>query len=321
MSSKIIGITTTLNEADHFQRVNVEYISRVAETGATPILITPVPGDTAANIALANEVFSLLDGILFTGGGDVHPRHYMDATADHVREMLHPELDDEEIQPRTPYGRPTRAAGAGSDCVHCPVDDALRRAVDNVPSADRTAVLDGRDITAPASAANIPCLDGLLAVSDERDALELTLARRAFDEGVPALGICRGMQVMNVALGGTLYRDLQVCGITDEQHMQEKPYTDAFERAQVVPDSRLADILAGHTQGRVNTIHHQGVNLVAAPLAVNAWSQDGVVEGIEAKGHPFFVGVQWHPEYLSQHAPLFQALADAVAHISRSQQA
>ncbi len=309
----IIGITTTLNEADHFQRVNVEYISRIAETGAVPILITPIPGDPAANEQLADSVFPLLDGILFTGGGDVHPRHYMDATADHVREMLHPELCSENDPPRSPYGKPSRAAGAGSDCVHCPVDDALRRAVDNVPGQNGTAVLDGRDITTPASTANIPCLDGLLAVSDERDALELGLARRAFDEGMPTLGVCRGMQVMNVALGGTLYRDLRVCGITDVQHMQEKPYSDALEHAEVVPGTRLAAILEGHTQGRVNSIHHQGVNLVAAPLTVNAWSEDGIVEGVEAADHPFFLGVQWHPEYLAQHAFLFQALADACA--------
>lgn len=308
----IIGITTTLNEADNFQRVNVEYIHRIAETGATPLLFTPVPGGAEANRALAHELIELVDGLLLTGGGDIHPKSYMSATMDHVREMLHPEAP---VQPVTegPYGRPRRAANYESDCVHCPVDDALRNAVDQVEAVDETVILDGREVTARGGANAIPCLDGLLAVSDERDGLELELARLAYERQIPTLGICRGMQVMNVALGGTLYRDLRVCGITEMDHMQEKPYTNPIERASVVPGSKLAGILEGHQQGRINSIHHQGVNLLAAPLQVSAWGADGIVEGVEAPGRPFFMGVQWHPEYLENHAPLFQALADACA--------
>lgn len=310
----IIGITTTLNEADNFQRVNVEYINRIAETGATPILITPVPGGVDANRALAHEVVRLVDGLLLTGGGDIHPRFYMDVTMDHVRESLHPE----EAAPSAsgeegPYGKPRRAADYSSDCVHCPVDDALRNAVDNVEAAEERVVLDGREVTSPSGAASIPCLDGLLAVSESRDGLELELARLAYEHQVPTLGVCRGMQVLNVALGGTLYRDLRVCGITEAQHMQEKPYTDTVEKAAVVKGSQLDGILRGHQKGAINSIHHQGVNLLAAPLEVNAWGEDGIVEGVEAPGRPFFLGVQWHPEYLENHKALFQALADAAA--------
>lgn len=308
----IIGITTTLNEADNFQRVNVEYINRVAETGATPILITPIPGGAEANRELAHEVARLVDGILFTGGGDIHPKHYMDVTMDHVRESLHPE-DASRIAPAAAgaYGKPRRAADYESDCVHCPVDDALRNAVDNIESADERIVLDGREVTSRGGAHSIPCLDGLLAVSESRDGLELELARIAYEQDIPSLGVCRGMQVLNVALGGTLYRDLRICGITDMEHMQEKPYANACERASVVPGTQLAHILEGHQRGCINSIHHQGVNLLAAPLEVNAWGEDGIVEGIEAPGKGFFLGVQWHPEYLENHAPLFQALADA----------
>lgn len=307
----IIGITTTLNEADNFQRVNVEYINRIAETGAVPILITPVPGGAEANRALAHEVIGLVDGLLFTGGGDIHPKFYMDVTMDHVRETLHPEEMAEATTAPGPYGKPRRAADYSSDCVHCPVDDALRNAVDNVDASEERVILDGREVISRAGAANIPCLDGLLAVSEDRDGLELELARLAYDRGIPALGICRGMQVLNVALGGTLYRDLRVCGITEAQHMQEKPYTDTVEKASVVEGSQLDAILAGHQRGLINSIHHQGVNLLAAPLEVNAWGEDGIVEGVEAPGRAFFMGVQWHPEYLENHAPLFQALADA----------
>ncbi len=308
----IIGITTTLNEADNFQRVNIEYINRVAETGATPVLITPIPGGVEENRALAHEVVKLVDGLLFTGGGDIHPRFYMDVTMSHVRASLHPEeaARIQEVEAGA-YGAPRRAASYASDCVHCPVDDALRNAVDNIRSMDERVVLDGREVTALGAANSIPCLDGLLAVSENRDGLELELARLAFDCGIPTLGICRGMQVLNVALGGTLYRDLRVCGITEVQHMQEKPYVNALEEASVVPGTQLARILAEHQQGKINSIHHQGVNLLAAPLAVNAWGEDGIVEGVEAPEKDFFLGVQWHPEYLENHAPLFQALADA----------
>lgn len=310
----IIGITTTLNESDNFQRVNVEYIKRIAETGAIPILITPVPGGAKVNRELAHEVIQLVDGLLFTGGGDIHPKQYMDVTMDHVRESLHPdEAGRIGAGSESSYGKPRRAADYESDCVHCPVDDALRNAVDNVATVDEKVVLDGREVTARGGANSIPCLDGLLAVSDERDALELELARLAFDRNVPTLGVCRGMQVLNVALGGTLYRDLCICGITEMQHMQGKPYTNALEEAAVVPDTQLARVLDGHQQGHINSIHHQGVNLLAAPLEVNAWGEDGIVEGVEAPGKPFFMGVQWHPEYLENHAPLFQALADACA--------
>ena len=307
----IIGITTTLNEADNFQRVNVEYINRVAETGAVPILITPVPGGAEANRALAHEVIGLVDGLLFTGGGDIHPKFYMDVTMDHVRVTLHPEKAAATPNAPGPYGKPRRAADYSSGCVHCPVDDALRNAVDNVEAAEERVILDGREVVSRTGAASIPCLDGLLAVSEDRDGLELELARLAYDRGIPALGICRGMQVLNVALGGTLYRDLRVCGITEMQHMQEKPYANTSERASVVEGSQLDAILAEHQQGRINSIHHQGVNLLAAPLRVNAWGEDGIVEGVEAPGGAFYLGVQWHPEYLENHAPLFQALADA----------
>lgn len=309
----IIGITTTLNESDNFQRVNIEYINRVAETGATPILLTPIHGDAEANRQLAHEVIELVDGLLLTGGGDIHPKCYMDITMDHVREALHPDDAPADEAEAGPYGKPRRAADYESDCVHCPVDDALRNAVDNVITQDERVILDGREVTARGGANGIPCLDGLLAVSDARDGLELELARLAFDRNIPTLGICRGMQVLNVALGGTLYRDLQVCGITEMQHMQEKPYANAFEGATVVPGTQLARILEGRQQGRINSIHHQGVNLLAAPLEVNAWGEDGIVEGVEAPDKPFFMGVQWHPEYLENHAPLFQALSDACA--------
>lgn len=318
----VIGITTTLNESDGFQRVNIEYIKRIASFGAIPILITPVPGGAQRNRELAHEVIGMVDGLLFTGGGDIHPKNYMNVTLRHIHEAMHPD----EPYPgavESAYGRPRKLAETGSDCMNCPVDDALRDIVDEVAPLQVTQVIDGRDVVVPTGANSIPCLDGLLAVNDERDGLELELARLAFEHRVPTLGVCRGMQVLNVALGGSLYRDLKVCGITDRDHMQEKPYTDALESASVVAGTRLAKVLDGNTTGCINTIHHQGANLVAAPLTVNAWGEDGIIEGIEveegfmldgwSEEHPFFMGVQWHPEYLGAHEPIFDALVSAAS--------
>ncbi len=322
MKTPVIGITTTLNESDGFQRVNIEYIKRIAEAGAIPILITPVPGGVKANRDLAHRVIDVVDGLLFTGGGDIHPKNYMNVTLRHIHESMHP---DEAIDDASsgPYGHPRKLSDTGSDCMNCPVDDALRDIVDKVAPTEVTQVLDGRDVVVAGGTSGIPCLDGLLAVSDDRDGLELELARLAFDRGVPTLGVCRGMQVLNVALGGSLYRDLRVCGITEHDHMQEKPYANACEEASVVEGTLLAHILDGRIMGRVNTIHHQGVNLVAAPLRVNAFGSDGIIEGIEMDDaydrvdHPFFLGVQWHPEYLAAHEAIFQALVDAASGTSR----
>ena len=320
--SPVIGITTTLNESDGFQRVNIEYIKRIAACGAIPILITPVPGGAQRNRELAHEVIGMVDGLLFTGGGDIHPKNYMNVTLRCIHEAMHPGepyVGAEE----SVYGKPRKLSDTASDCVNCPVDDALRNIVDEVVPHQVTQVVDGRDVVIPSGASSIPCLDGLLAVNDERDGLKLEIARLAFDRRVHTLGVCRGMQVLNVALGGSLYRDLKVCGITYHDHMQEKPYTDALEPAAVVKGTRLAKILEGNEMGRINTIHHQGANLVAAPLVVNAWGEDGIIEGMEVEAgfmlegwldpHPFFMGVQWHPEYLGAHEPLFDALVAAAS--------
>lgn len=265
----IIGITTTYvveqqkQELVPVERVTVEYVRRVAATGAVPVLLPPVEGGADANARVARELIERLDGLVLAGGGDLDPARYG---------------DKERLTETT-------------------------------------------------------------NVSDARDALELELARMAHEQDLPTLGICRGMQVMNVALGGTLHQDVRACGLTDADHQQQSPYDTARQRVSVAPGSVLDRALCGGAGGGmtpgckkgwpitleagwpditpascslfVNSMHHQAVAQLAEPLRVCAASSDGLVEGIEDPTCRFFLGVQWHPEYLDDNAALFEALAAA----------
>ena len=148
-----------------------------------------------------------------------------------------------------------------------------------------------------------------------RDDLDLTLARLAAESGKPFLGICRGIQVMNVALGGTLFTDI---ADQKEQPLRHDWYPDIprnhlAHEVTVDPSSKLGQILGGQ-QFEVNSLHHQGLEQIASAFKVSAYATDGLVEAVELPGHPFGIGVQWHPEWLQEHAPqraIFRALVEA----------
>ncbi len=141
-------------------------------------------------------------------------------------------------------------------------------------------------------------------VSDTpRDRVELQLIRWALDDGKPVLGICRGIQLINLAAGGTLYQDLgaQFEGSVKHDYFPGQGFArDALTHDVVVDEgSRLASIF-GAGRLHVNSMHHQAIKDLGAGLVVTARSaEDGVIEGIEVPSHPFMVGVQWHPEALS----------------------
>lgn len=157
------------------------------------------------------------------------------------------------------------------------------------------------------------CAPGLGATNPERDAFEMALLRLALRRRVPILGICRGMQVLNVALGGTLYQDLpSQLGKDILKHWQETPKWQPAHEIEILYGSHLAEITRCQ-RASVNSYHHQGINELADGLAVAARSFDGVIEAVEYHdlSEQWLVGVQWHAEMMREvgmeHKNLFEA--------------
>ena len=118
----------------------------------------------------------------------------------------------------------------------------------------------------------------------------------ALEREIPILAICRGMQLLNVHLGGTLYQDLPTQRKKVFNHSQEPPYEAASHTVLVAKDSFLSQF-TGWGPLQVNSLHHQAVDRVAPGMIVEACSIDGVVESIRLPDKPFVLGIQWHPEY------------------------
>ena len=133
------------------------------------------------------------------------------------------------------------------------------------------------------------------SISPLRDAVELKLCRMAVDRDMPVLGICRGHQVLNVALGGTMYQDLKVQQGTTFEHMVPNPVGGLVHEVAIVPGSPLAE-LQGAESMMVNSRHHQAIRDVAPGLVVQATAPDGVIEAVYLPEKRFVWGVQWHPE-------------------------
>lgn len=160
----------------------------------------------------------------------------------------------------------------------------------------------------------------LLGPTDLRvDRFQLQLMKAALRSKKPVLAICRGIQVMNVACGGTLYQDCSLKSAEILKHMQETVPGEASHWIQMEKDSRLFELF-----GRkcfVNSYHHQSVKLPGQNLRVVARADDGIVEALEHQNHPFALGVQWHPEVMfaasPKMAPIFQSLVEAAARLCR----
>lgn len=159
----------------------------------------------------------------------------------------------------------------------------------------------------------IPTVGG---VDARRDETELRLARWALAEGKPLFGICRGLQLLNVACGGALYRDIsEHAGALQHAYYPNYPHDYLAHTIAITPGSRLA-MLLGETTIAVNSLHHQACRTVAPTLCAVAYAPDGIVEALEVAGHPFALAVQWHPEALPQEKAS-QALFGALVKASR----
>jgi putative glutamine amidotransferase len=175
-------------------------------------------------------------------------------------------------------------------------------------AAVRGLVLSGGEDVAPAryGAAPHPRLGEIDPV---RDAAELALIAAARARGLPILAICRGIQILNVALGGTLYQDL------DSERPGPVPHNDETGRHPIhVEAGSLLERTLGTRAASVNSRHHQAIRDLAPGLTAVAWADDGVIEGAEPTDakEPWMVAVQWHPEDLTERA-LFDGFARAVA--------
>ena len=190
-------------------------------------------------------------------------------------------------------------------------------AVPTMLAADRTGaalaavrglVLTGGEDVAPARYGAVPH-PRLGEVDPVRDAAELALIAAARARGLPILAICRGIQILNVALGGTLYQDL------DSERPGPVPHNDETGRHPIhVEAGSLLERTLGTRAASVNSRHHQAIRDLAPGLAAVAWADDGVIEGAEPTDakEPWMVAVQWHPEDLTERA-LFDGFARAVA--------
>lgn len=233
----IIGISPNLEvDSDHVF-VARHYMERILQAGGIPVEL-PYGAGTAA---LAMEVAERVDGILLSGGGDVHP------------------------------------------------DGFSGKAYD--PSS------------------NAP----IYGESTIRDDFEQALLEAAWNLDVPTLGICRGIQVMNVSRGGSLWRDIKEQPSDDVlKHFMDAPYDRMVHHVSVDPTSRLAELLGG-TEFDVNSIHHECIAEGARGGKIVAWAQDGTPEALEFPDKTFFVGVQWHPEITGTMPQLFEGLVKAAA--------
>jgi gamma-glutamyl-gamma-aminobutyrate hydrolase PuuD len=181
----------------------------------------------------------------------------------------------------------------------------------------RGIVLTGGGDVAPARFGEAPHPATAL-ISEERDALELELVtRRAIADAVPLLAICRGLQVLNVALNGTLHQHVPDAFGETIAHSQDGPRHARTHEVTVEPGSLLARV-AGADRLRVNSFHHQAIRDLGDGLRAVAWADDKVIEAAELPGAPGFVlGVQWHPEELIEDDPaavrLFETLIAAAA--------
>lgn len=156
---------------------------------------------------------------------------------------------------------------------------------------------------------------GLGSVTPERDELEKALIEVMMEQGKPILAICRGIQILNAVLGGTLYQDLPSQWASTIQHAQKSRRDHLSHTIRIERDSKLFTLLGKQDEVYCNSYHHQAIKECAPSLRPVGWDPDGLIEAVEHVDADFVVGVQWHPENLWRTTPyylgLFQGLVEA----------
>lgn len=205
------------------------------------------------------------------------------------------DTDNNDIKMRPTYLRALKAAGGIPVVIPLEADEEeLRQLVDEL---DGFLFTGGPDVH--------PFLFGEETqvhcgnVSEARDRLEIGLLPFVLEKQKPVLGICRGIQVLNIAMGGTIWQDIFSMTKSDFPiaHTQPFAYHMPSHTVSLKMGTMLREI-AGMDTLRVNSMHHQAVKDLGQGLIASAYSPDDLIEAIEMPGYPFFVGVQWHPEYL-----------------------
>jgi putative glutamine amidotransferase len=191
--------------------------------------------------------------------------------------------------------------GAGAAPLIIPVTDN-REVIDSILDICGGIILTGGVDISPLAYGEEP-IRGLGKQSPQRDAFEVLLFRRALERSYPIFGICRGMQLINVALGGTLYQNIEDVPDFTIQHNQKACRHVVTHHVDIEVDSYLFDALG--KKCLVNSWHHQAIKDVALGLRVTARSRDGLIEAVESNSRdmPPIVGVQWHPEELASCFP------------------
>jgi len=214
---------------------------------------------------------------------------------------------------RDTYTGAVRAAGGLP--IILPIGDDDPEVIDGYLAAVDGLLFTGGEDIAPAYYGE-PRDERCQEPDPERDLFEIHLARAALAQQVPTLGICRGLQVINVAAGGTLYQDIACRPGTRDYHSASLANRgQLIHRVRLVQESRLRAIM-GVAESQVTSTHHQFVKDLAPGFRVSAESaEDGIVEGIERPDVPFLLAVQWHPERLyadhAAHLALFGSLVEA----------
>ncbi len=171
-----------------------------------------------------------------------------------------------------------------------------------VDALDGLLLQGGADVS-PKSYGETP-LNPLWAGDEVRDQYEIELFHEFVTQGKPVFGICRGHQLVNVALGGSLYQDIATQCPDKGSHRDEARYDSHFHDMRILPGTWLSRVYPDLSVARVNTIHHQAIKQLGEGLVPEATSEpDGIIEAIRWEGHSFVVGVQWHPEFIDPGDP------------------